>query len=1093
MTDRSFALRVKRTKQRGLVSFLLSILVFASSNFAFAQVTASLSGKIQDSSGLGIPAATVIITNLETAATRTVSTDESGSYQALSLPVGPYQVRAEKPSFGTATRKGIDLVVGQAAVVNITLEVGNVEQQVTVTAEAALVDTSSTTSVAGLVGEKEVKDLPLNGRSFDNLIALNASSVNFTSLKSQGAVASALGNSFVVSGRRPSENLFLLNGVEYTGPNGAHALPGGASGQLLGIDAVREFNVVSDNYSAEYGKRAGAQVSIVTQSGANQLHGSIFEFLRNSALDARNFFDYPIGERIPPFRRNQFGGSLGGPIKKNKTFIFGNYEGFRQRLGLSIALFVPDNAARQGLLPNAQGVPTPVAGLNQAMLPYMAFWPVANGPDLGTGIAEAFSNSEQSIQEDFGTVRVDHTFSDKDVLNSAYTIDEGNRLSPWTDPLFGIYIFLRDQVLSTQETHIFSPTMINTFTAGLSRVAFLFTTPPLTSFSPSLSFVNGRIPGTFTVGGVQGTGDGTTPYYTDYKTLFTYADGLQLIKGRHQIKLGVWFQPLRSNTTGSASTSGSASFTSLTTFLQGTALSFSVVPNSNSHAWRQFEGAWFLQDSIRVRPNLSLSLGLRHEFTNGWNDAQGRAANIDYDSNGVLLTNLTVGTSVFSHNNAKFLFSPRIGLSWDPFNKGKTSVRAGFGTYYSLQDYLDYPLKDVAPSNGLNNTAFYQNVSLLSLLPVNPTTPLSPACGPGVVGSCTVYAPKGVDPNLHTQTVQEWTLSIEQEITPNTLARVAYIGTHGYYEIIPVNTNTIVPLVCSSPSGCTSGGINKATATVPNGAEYIPIAARPNPYLGAATIWASVSHSNYNAMILELTRRLAHGLQFKGNYTYGRNYNIGTGVGPSDAGNEPNQQMDPYNLQRDWGPSANDFRHQAGFSTSYELPSGSGKPWLSAVSGPSAKLINGWQLNGIMSVLSGPPFTPQVGSNQSGNGGGGDRPNWNPAFSGSVITGSPNQWFNPNAFVIPTSGTFGNVGRGVLRAPGFADLDLSLLKTVLVSDRIRLQFRAESFNLLNHPNFSFPNPSVFSGPTGQILSSAGAVTSTASTSRQIQFGLKLMF
>jgi len=335
-----------------------------SAGTAWAQVTASISGRVEDSSGAAIPGATVTATNVETGATRAVRTDESGGYRVLSLPVGQYEIRAETGGFRAVVRRGINLAVGQEAVMNFSLEVGQVAESVTITGEAPLVNTT-TTSVSGLVNEREVKDLPLNGRSFDNLITLNAGSINYTPMKTANAPTAGEGNSFSVAGRRPLENVFLLNGIEYTGASVQSNTPGGVSGQLLGIDAVREFNLVSDTYSAQYGKRAGAQVNIVTQSGTNLLHGTAFEFLRNSALDARNSFDrklLPTDARIPPFQRNQFGGALGGPIRKDKTFLFGNYEGFRQRLGISDVTVVPDENARLGLLQCLHAPPATASG-----------------------------------------------------------------------------------------------------------------------------------------------------------------------------------------------------------------------------------------------------------------------------------------------------------------------------------------------------------------------------------------------------------------------------------------------------------------------------------------------------------------------------------------------------------------------------------------------------------------------------------------------------------------------------------------------------------------------------------------------------------
>src|SRR2546425_2418171 len=409
------------------------------------QVSASVSGRVEDSSGAALPGATVTVTSLETGASRSLRTDEAGTYRVLSLPVGRYEVKAEAAGFKSAFRTGVTLGVGEQALVNLKLEVGAVQDEVAVIGDASVVNTT-TASVSGLVGEREVKDLPLNGRSFDNLITLNPGAVNYSALKSGPSVGSGEGAYFTVAGRRPYDNLFLLNGIEYTGSSNIGITPGGVSGQLLGIDAVREFNVVSDTYSAEYGKRAGGQVSVVTQSRSNQMHGAGFEFLRNSALDARNFFDrkaQPTDPRLPPFRRNQFGGSLGGPIKQDKMFLFGNYEGFRHSLGLSNIAFVPDNDARQGLLPcgviytsaadrtancpnlNARiRVPT----LDSRMLPFMRLWPESNGPKvvangLATGVAQNFNSPVQTIREDFGTARFEMIISYKDTLSTAATVD----------------------------------------------------------------------------------------------------------------------------------------------------------------------------------------------------------------------------------------------------------------------------------------------------------------------------------------------------------------------------------------------------------------------------------------------------------------------------------------------------------------------------------------------------------------------------------------------------------------------------------------------------------------------------------------------
>ena len=483
----TFAENIHRGK--GLLRYLF---LFVGANILlagtiWAQAAASVSGRALDISGSAIPGAGITVRSVETGAIRTVGTDESGLYRALSLPVGRYEIRAEKDGFKTEIRSGITLVVGQEAVVNLTLEVGQVQQELTVTAEAPLVNTT-TSQTAGLVGEREVKELPLNGRSFDNLITLNAGTVNFTSMRSAGT--GGFGNAFSVSGRRPGENFFLLNGVEYTSASQIETTPGGASGQLLGIDAIREFNVVKDDYSAAYGKRAGGQVSMVTMSGTNQLHGSVFEFLRNSVLDARNFFDQAD---IPPFKRNSFGGSAGGPIRKDRTFVFGNYEGFRQRLGLSNVAVVPDNNARRGLLPDARNPGQFInVGLAPGIAPYFALWPEPNGASLGDGTALLYNNPASPINENFLTTRLDHSFSERDSLSGVYTFDGGNSINPSVNPSSGQRLRARNQVVSMQDAHTFSPTIVNTFTAGFSRGMFLQISSPLVEFPASLSSVPGR-------------------------------------------------------------------------------------------------------------------------------------------------------------------------------------------------------------------------------------------------------------------------------------------------------------------------------------------------------------------------------------------------------------------------------------------------------------------------------------------------------------------------------------------------------------------------------------------------------------------------
>jgi hypothetical protein len=991
-------------------------------------------------------------------------------------------------------------------VVNLQLAIGDLSQEVNVSEQTPVVNTT-TSSVAGLVGEREVKDLPLNGRSFDDLMTLNPGVINY-GLKSANTSTSN-GNTFSVDGRRPADNLVLLNGIEYTGSSQLAITPGGVSGYLLGIDAVREFNVQTDTYGAEYGKRSGAQVTVVTQSGTNALHGTLFEFLRNSDFDSRSIFAQT--SFVPPFRQNQFGGALGGPLKKNRLFLFGNYEGFRQVETQSSVSVVPDAQVRLGSFPNSSGVYVPVANLNQKMLPYFSFWPLANGPELtvngvASGTAFAYENPKQTIREDFGTMRLDYAIRYRDSLSASYTIDDGDSLIPLADPLFASYTALRMQVASLQETHIFSPNMLNTARAGFSRAGFNLDSTLLAQFPSSLDFVQGAGPGGIVVnGGVTTTGlSGITSAgpnnaagVWNRRNLSTYTDDVQISKGIHQISAGVWFQRVQDNEDTASRQLGQATFTSLVTFLQGTVSSFQVVPTADELGWRSLFGAWYAEDAIKVRHNLTIRVGIRQEFTNGWNEAFGRAANYIPDANGVLETAPRVANSVFTQNNATKLFSPRIGLAWDPFGNGKMAVRAGFGTYYSLIDDLSFLLNSLPPYNG----SITASGSLFSITPVVPGAAVPPSCGPGVLPPCTTYAPQGIQANAKTPTVQEWNLSVERELSGATVLRAAYVGSFSYHGLLSVDPNSIPAQVCTATAGCTAGGVatsgSPATAAnqshVAEGAQYIPVGTRPNPYLSAGFFWYTEGNSSYNALEAEVSHRLSRGFQIRANYTWSKNLDMNSGLTGAQSQNQSQMILQFTNPRRDWGPSALNPAQQASISGRYELPFGPGKRWMNSPGGVGSKIAGGWQFNEIVTLLTGFPFTPVIGSNRSGDGDtrNPDRPSLSSSFSGPVVTGQVDQWFNPNAFVLPAAGTYGNLGRGVFDGPGMAEMDVSLFKNTSLSERTSLQFRAEFFNVINHPNLGPPNATVFS--SGTTNASAGLITTLANTPRQIQFGLKLMF
>jgi len=1055
-----------------------------------AQVSAILSGSVADPSGAAVPAATVTAKSVDTGTERLSVTDGEGHYQFFALPVGRYEVHAVKTGFNEEVRTGVSLVVGQSAIVDLNLKVGESTQQVTVNGDAPLVSVS-TDSVANLVGEQQVKDLPLNGRSFDQLMTLSPGVVNFTWEKTGGIGVSnsTVGNNFAVSGNRPQQNLYLLNGVEFTGAAENNMQPGGASQQLLGVDAVREFNLLTDSYSAEYGKHPGAQVLIVTQSGTNRLHGSVYEFLRNNALDAANYFD---PGSAPGFQRNQFGAALGGPVRRNKTFVFANYEGFRQHLHQTGVDLVPDSQARLGYLPckliSPVPSPCPATGVSfVGVSPLINAWPVpsANAPDFG-GISEAFNNPLQTIRDDFGTVRLDHIFSPKDTFNAVYTVDDSADFTPTSTNLYSADAeSLREQVASVEETHVFSPSLVNTARVGFSRASYFFTGEP-TPGSPAASLpglLAGKPLGALVVGGsaasnptaqlsLAGSNNGSNLDVN--RNLFTYEDRVSLTLGRHQITFGEWYQRLQSNENIALSQYGQATFTSLQTFLQGTASTLLFDPSPTPLGWRSWFGALYVEDVIRVAPRFTLSLGFRDEYSTGWNEVHGRASTYTY-TNGVIANQPTIGNSAFTVNNARFLPQPRIGLAWNPLNyKRTTVVRAGFGMYNDLQDALGYRTDQNAP---FNPTWSLPNAAVASL-------PLNTAAA---VPSTAKLVPGGVQPNLQTPTLISWTLRVQQEIAANTALTVGYVGSHGYHELIGIDANEPFPVICpASPCPATypatfPAGI--AGTPVPAGTYYVPSATRANATIANTWTWFSEGVSTYNALQVDLNHRFGAGFLLRGVYTWSRTIDDGDSLNATTSGGEPALASNPFNLASDKGLGNFDVRHTGVVNASYQVPFGKGK------------VCGGWTVNTIVTLQSGFPFTPQLSYNPSNNGDSRNpvRPFVNPAFTGPVIEGTPTQWFNPNAFLAPpnSSGFYGNLGRDTLIGPGLATWDLSFLKNTPIRENLNLQFRAELFNLLDRANFNTPNAVVFT-PTG-VSPTAGVITSTSTTARQVQLGLKLLW
>ena len=1083
----------------------------------FAQgFAAAITGTVKDTSGATIPGATITAKHLETGLTRTVEVDATGNYRVAPLPVGEYELTAEQMGFQREVRRGINLVVGQEAVVNLTLQVGSVVQQVTVTEAAPLVNTT-TVSTSGLISEQQIKELPLNGRSFDQLLTLNVGMAN----NSANTLNNSAWTAFSVAGKRPETNRFLVNGVDYIGANasGLFITPTGASGMLLGVDAVREYNVLPDSYGAEYGKRAGGQINIVTSSGTNQLHGDLFEYVRNSAFDARNFYDQT--NSAPPFKRNQFGASLGGPLKKDRLFLFGSYEGFRQRLAVSSDAIVPGAKARLGLLPNGTST-----GVKPQMVAYAnAFWPAPTGPDQPDGTAHAVTNPPQSVREDFGLMRFDSTISAADSFSANYNVDNGFRSVPQVDPVFIQLSDIHSQVVSLQETHIFSPRVVNVATFGFTR-AYANQVNSSPSIASNLAFLTGGNAGSIIIGGgvitaqpsAVAAASGNNPYF-GARNHFTYADDFHFTKGSHAWSAGIWAHRVQENLAGAAQGSaGNVAYNTVTTFLQDKPTQAILVRNPVPLGYRSWEGAVYIQDEITLRRNLNLRLGLRDEMTDGWNEVHGRCTNYFFDPGFVIQTNphgfdqngQGFANSCLAKNNATHLLQPRIGLAWDPSGKGTWSLRAGFGIHNDLVDNLGIRAYPNPPFSAREQVSVTNGI--LPLLPFQKNAPLPPTCNaqsPLKPPACSIYQPAGFDPNMFTPTIQEWSLTVEHQLSRNLMLQVGYVGSESYHTNITLDSNSAEPQVCANAAGCLSGGTIAAglRQTVPQGATYMPVGGRPNPFVSNSIAWFDEGTASYHSLGVSLQKRATRGLSFKLNYTYSKVMDLNSAILAAAGENEPADVFSPYNLPLNHGPASYSLLHQFNGNFSYQLPFGSGQRFGSGTHGVVNQVIGGWQWNGIVTAQGGFPLTPLVGSNISGTGDTNpvDVPDWNPNFTGPVVLGKPDQYFNPNAFLMPVAGTFGNVSRGSFRGPGLVDVDTSFFKKFQISERWTLQFRAELFNILNQANFAYPNSIVFGAngcttganrftcSTNSISSSAGAITSTATTSRQVQFALKLMF
>ena len=1054
--------------------------------------TATILGTVTDVTGAALPEALVQVRNSGTGATQSVTSDSQGRFRIADLSVGDYEVESGKSGFATVVRRGVTLNVGAQVVVDFALPVGKQQQTVTVEAEVSPVQTTNST-VAALIDERQMRDLPLNGRNFEQLIQLAPGVATQTAFQRSGFQGRA--DQYSVAGSRPEGQAILLDdeNLQTYWNKGM----GSITGNSLGIEAIAEFQTLTNTFSAQFGGN-GAVINAVSKSGTNGLHGSAYDFLRNSALDARRYFDNfrkPGEDHADPpeFHKNQFGGSLGGPIRKDKTFFFVNYEGVRQLLGETRTAFVPDGAHRAPIPLDNTGKPTPAAdpSVARSIANTMALLPLPNAGTVNpsTGIGSVATVGSQVAHENFVLARFDHTFSATDAVFVRYLGDKADLFDPFnstaTLPYWGEEDRSFNQFTTAEWRRVLSPAVVNVARLSFSRTtnsAVTTGSPQINGVAPLQFFPGaGRQDGNITFGNVSSIGGNVLVPFDLRQNRYTVADDIIWTRGAHTLRFGAAVARLQSNTYFPSRSGGAWVFQSLALFLQGSALTFNGALNTpTAYAHRDFretEISPYVQDDWKLTPKLTLNLGLRWEFRSNPTEKHNQLYTITDFATDTAFVNVT---NVMRSNPTLSAWNPRVGFAYDPFADHKTSVRGGFGIFRN-------PI--LPPNYGGNYWGNKPWPQVLEQSPAYPT-PFATANFPPFT------QPSGFDYNTDTTPYMiQYNVNVQREITQATVVSLGYVGSHGVHLLTQYEHNP--PLVTTDANGVQHFGSLTGGRIVGN--------PRLNPY-GFFTIYNAfgpIATSRYNSLQAALNRRFTRYTQLQVAYTWSRCIDNG-GSWASYATNSPNGESNPYNFAADKGVCSFDINQQLRVNGLIALPF------------HGNRLVEGWQITGIASASSGMTFNISNGFDIVGyQGSGTPRPNYVPgcnpasgtfAWAGVQYTaGTPERWFNPNCFSVPAVGTLGNTGRNIGRGPGYFSADFGLLKDTAITERVHAQFRAEFFNLFNHTNFAVPaNTGVFiAGAAGQCLASgvgcglpnstAGAITDTVGTARQIQFGLKVVF
>jgi hypothetical protein len=1068
---------VRFSNSRACILLVLSLALLPT--FGRSQTRlATVSGTITDPSGAVVPGVNVTIVRQDTGLKRSVLTDTAGEYRFAGVPTGDYSVRVEKTGFRAEVREVVALVPASALIVNFSLTIGDLRQQVTVNASASGID-STTSTVSGLVAEPSLTKLPLNNQDLFSAVALEPGVApdpgSAPSLLSSGKTAQVS-----INGIRPSMTNVLIDGMDATDPVWGFS-PAGASGFFLGLDELSQVSVLTQTFNAEYGGHGGAVIDMTTKSGSNQFHGSLWELHRDASLDAKNYFDLAANP-IPPFIRNQFGAGIGGPLKRDRTFFFANYEGFREVEASSAISTAPDTLAHEGLLPSANNSAACTSAsssgcsaipINPQIQQFLNLMPPSNGPDNGDGTGELITADKGATREDHGMARIDHNFSNTHSVFARYTIDDSSSVVPYAGTPPGIYLpgfptlhLARNQYVTIQDHAALAPELINELRFGVNRTT-ASSSSDNTHPGLSISLLPDRAFGEIDVTGVSLLGNSPAFPLSDHSTVYQVQDQLSRTIGRHTLQFGAEFRRLDLNTTLDFVVNGLYEFEDLTPFglpassndpaleffLEGVPLAYVGVNPSNADSdrgYRETVASGFAQDFVRVNSRFTANIGLRYDFYSNPTEAHGRESAFP---NPATDSAPTVG-SLFAGTPLDLL-SPQVGFAWNVIGDGRTMVRSGFGIYRDQIPAMAFGLDRLLPP-------FFDLEEFVFPQFLNPqhapvTEPLDPFA--------MTYYPKF-------PYVMQYNLNVERELAQGMILTAGYFGTRGNHLTRQGEQNPFEPA---------------------SGHRYNPNL--PSP----VTTILTDAQSFYNSGQVSVSKRYSHSLFWQASYTFAHSVDDASVDYFVDSVNGPPESQNIFDREGSRGRSDFDIRHNFVADAAYELPG-------------AGRLVSGWQISAVASVHSGPPLTPMLSFDNA------DvqsllipeRPNLvgNPYVGvcpNGARVGTVACWFQPSAFAVPPAGQFGNAGRNMLRGPGFAQFDPALHKDFAIFHERKITLGVEAYNLFNHPNFGVPSntqsalslggngDAVFKDAAGDFADNVGQILTTSDTARQIQLAAKFTF